>query len=108
MIIRKIMVYIGGIVLASAVAIAAMQVQINGLINAVGEIKETNKTLGKISLTLQKVFDSGQHRNTILRIHAKKQDALEKRQIYIFGEQKTRTARLAAMERHIDKKGAHR
>jgi len=105
---RKVIWFIGGLALTSAASIIAMQIQINANKEAVSEIRETNKTLNKINITLQKVLGSGQHRNALLLAQAKKQEAFERRQIYIFGEQKTRTPKFKTFERHMDNNRRHK
>ena len=105
---RKIIWYLGGLSLLSAGAIGVMQVQINANSKAVEEIKETNKTLNMINLTLQEVLNSGKYRNTLLVSQSKKQDAFEKRQIKIFVEQEKRRSTVYRAEKHMRTKGAHK
>ena len=105
---RKIIWFLGGLTLVSAGAIGVMQVQINANSKAVEEIRETNKTLNKISITLQKVLSSGNHRNALLIAQSKKTARMEKRQIYIFGEQKKRGPKFNVFERHIDDYRRHK
>lgn len=98
---RKIIWYLGGITLTSAIAISAMQVQINNMSKAVEQIKETNKTLNKINLTLQKLFNSGENRNLIMIAQSKKQDMLEIRQIKILTEQERRHTTVYDAAKHM-------
>lgn len=104
---RKIIWYLGGITLTSALAIAAMQVQINGNSKAVEEIRETNKTLNKININMQKLIDSGNHRNDLLASLFETQKTLSKRQRFIFGEQKERTPKFKMFQKHIDNSRRH-
>lgn len=98
---RKVIWFIGGLALTSAASIIAMQVQINANKEAVKQIKETNKTLNEINLTLQKVFSSGKYRNRILV-------SLEKRQTVISAEQQRRTTTVYDAAKHMKNRGIHR
>lgn len=105
---RKIIWYLGGITLTSAIAISAMQVQINGNSKAVEEIRETNRALNKISITLQSVLDSGEYRNKLLIAQAKRQDKLDFRQINILSEQQKRTSIVYDSARHMRNRRIHK
>ncbi len=105
---RKIIWYLGGVTLVSATAIGAMQVQINANKEAVKEIKETNKTLNQINLTLQKVHTSGINRNNLLVAQAKKQEAFEERQLKIYGEQEKRRTTVYDAAKHMKNRRVHK
>lgn len=98
---RKVIWFIGGLALTSAASIIVMQVQINANTKAVEQIKETNKTLNRINITLQKVLDSGEHRNAILI-------SLKKNQAEIAAEQQRRTTTVYDAAKHIKDRSIHR
>jgi len=97
---RKIIWWIGGLALISSGAIGVMQVQISANSKAVEEIRETNKTLHKINITLQKVLSSGEFRNRLLV-------SLKRNQSTIAAEQQRRTTTVRDAAKHMKDRGIH-
>jgi len=92
---RKILWYLGGLVLASAGAILVMQVQISNNTKA-------NEILGKISISIQTLIDSGAHRNDLLSALTKKTEQVEDRLLKVYGEQQRRGPRITRLEKDVD------
>lgn len=93
---RKILWYLGGLVLASAGAILVMQVQISNNTKA-------NEILGKISISIQTLIDSGAHRNDLLSALTKKTEQVEDRLLKVYGEQQRRGPRITRLEKDVER-----
>ena len=98
---RKIIWFLGGLTLTSAGAIIAMQIQITSVSKAVEEINDLHKTMTDIRIGVAELVANSVERNKIMERQSKKQDAFEKKQLYIFGEQKERKQTIIDARAHI-------
>jgi len=105
---RKIIWFLGGLTLTSAAAIIAMQVQITSVSKAVDEINDLHKTMTSIRIGVVRLVANSEARNRMLKQQGKKQDAFDKKQLYIFGEQKRRTQTILDARAHIDNWRKHK
>jgi hypothetical protein len=112
---RRIIWWMGGLALASAGSIIAIEVQILNLSESTKEIRKTNKemrkqnkSLNKINIVLQQLLDSSKYSNSMMLSQIKKTESIEERQIYIFGEQKKRGYKFKVFDKHMDNPRVHK
>lgn len=105
---KKILWWMGGLALASAGSIIAIEVQILNLEKTTKEIRKTNRALKKLNIVLTEILAASKYRNKIAESEALKTKAIQERQLDIYIEQQTRGYRLEKLEGHVRKRKIHK
>ena len=102
---RRVIWFMGTLVLASSGGwiwtVAVTQAQVDANTRAVGKINELHETMTDIRIGVAKLVTNSEVRNKMMQRQGIKQDAFEKKQLYIFGEQKQRTQTIIDAKAHI-------